>query len=109
MAIPAQTSGKHRATEPLAKLPSGYKKASGHDTSVVPQMGRYDCGFRGCGKSRSSGEISEKHPSGAKALLIPWALSARLKSCPDTYGLLSSFSAACKVVPFQSEAFFRSL
>ena len=27
-------------------------------------------------------KVPQKHPSGAKALLILWALSARLKSCP---------------------------
>jgi hypothetical protein len=47
-----------------------------------------------------SGEIGEKHPSGAKAHVHFAALTARLKSCPDAYGSSDkSFSAACSVVP----------
>jgi len=40
-----------------------------------------------------------------KALLILWAFSARLKSCPDASGLFIEFSAACTVVPFQDWSF----
>jgi hypothetical protein len=39
-------------------------------------------GCAGCGKWLSRPQVSKKHPSGAKALLILWTLSARLKSCP---------------------------
>jgi hypothetical protein len=42
-------------------------------------------------KGPNWGRFSEEHPAGAKALLILWALSARLKSCPDAYGHLILF------------------
>ena len=45
-------------------------------------------------------------PSGAKALFILLALSARLKPCPFKTTAETSFSATCKVVPFQSIALF---
>jgi hypothetical protein len=57
-------------------------------------------------KVGESSEIGEKHPSGAKAHVDSAALMARLKSCPFK---AKGFSAACKVVPFQSKGFFRSL
>jgi hypothetical protein len=70
-----------------------------------------------------SGEIGEKHPSGAKAHAHFAALTARLKSCPDAYGSSDkSFSAACKARvdsigfmpginprPTARQEFFRSL
>jgi peptidyl-prolyl cis-trans isomerase SurA len=46
-----------------------------------------------------SGEIGEKHPSGAKARLDFAALMERLKSYPFK---AMSFSAACEAVPFQN-------
>jgi hypothetical protein len=36
----------------------------------------------GAGKGRGSGELSEEHPSGAKAQHVLESLAARLKSCP---------------------------
>jgi hypothetical protein len=55
-------------------------------------------------KVRTKGELGKKHPSGAKARHILLALSARLKSCPDTKPLRLSFSAACKAVAFQNSS-----
>jgi hypothetical protein len=46
-------------------------------------------------KLRVSGEIDEKHPSGAKARVDSAVLTARLKSCPFKAG---RFSAACKAL-----------
>jgi hypothetical protein len=52
-------------------------------------------------KLETSGEIRKERPSGAKALFIPLALSARLKSCPDTKLAESEISANCQGHPFR--------
>ncbi|MGA9069588.1 MAG: hypothetical protein WB424_04990, partial [Terracidiphilus sp.] len=54
-------------------------------TLVVPQIGQIDSGFSRCGI------LTNGKTAGAKALFILWALSARLKSCPDASGLLIQF------------------
>jgi len=66
--------------EPLARLPSGYELCQG-TTSVVPQMANSDSGFsrRGIANDR------DRRTAGAKAQHDFVALSARLKSCPDTF------------------------
>jgi hypothetical protein len=49
-------------------------------------------------KRGTGGEFAEKLPSGAKARVDSTPLTARLKPCPFK---AMSFSATCKVVPFQ--------
>ena len=39
----------------------------------------------------------EEHPSGAKARIISWAFSARLKSCPDTERIDETRSTTSKL------------
>jgi hypothetical protein len=51
-------------------------------------------------KRGTGGEFAEKLPSGAKARVDFTPLTARLKPCPFK---VMSFSAACKVVPFQDD------
>jgi hypothetical protein len=67
------------ANETIAKLPSGYGLCQGM-TSVVPLTANLDSGL-------AAGElqITENKTVGAKALHDFVALSAQLKSCPDTF------------------------
>ncbi len=62
------------------------------------------CGVRGTTKQAAekgmvSDDVSQEHPSAAKAGVDFMPFSARLKSCPFK---ASSFSAACNVKLFQS-------
>ena len=64
-------------------------------------------------KGAQGPKVPQKHPSGAKALLILWALSARLKSCPfKTEASTRVFPQPVKSCPDASGLFiefFRSL
>jgi hypothetical protein len=70
-------------------LPRGLKLAS--------SFAEFMYGLKGLRKKGDcDGKCSESHPSGAKAQSILLALSARLKSCPDTMPRLQRISASCK-------------
>jgi hypothetical protein len=60
----------------------------------VPQIGQIDSGFSRCGI------LTNGKTAGAKALLILWALSARLKSCPDAYSQSKEHFAGSSTAKF---------
>jgi len=84
---PAAESGKSRI--PIRRLRPGLGRHC-----AASRLGRQSPrGRTHCGKGWFSGEMPERHPSGAKAHADFAAFTARLKSCPFK---AKRFSAACK-------------
>jgi hypothetical protein len=91
---------------PFDKLRAGFRRGKRTKVLTCPLTGRQKYAPRAAEKPYVMDEIGGKRPSATKADIHSVGFLRGLKPLPLSE---LSFSAVCKVMPFQSSEFFRSL